>query len=498
MSGAFLYVAVGAFCGGAAAGLLTGVHYAIGATLLLFGVLVTGVAALNKKTLIVLLAIVAVSFSLGLLRAQTELRREEAETLPSHIGQSAVVTGRVIEDPDRREKSLHITIEVEKVGEESATGKILAFVPRDEKISYGDTVTVRGEVAEPQPFATDTGHTFDYPGYLRAHGVSAILNLPTVAVVTSGGSTFLGTLYSIKHTFENSLERQYPEPDVALLEGILLGEKHGVPKDLTNDFIQSGLIHVVVLSGYNISIVSVGVFRVVSFLPKTFSYSFGAILMVLFSLMAGAGAATVRALVMGLIALLARYMQRPTLALRALAVAAWAMVVWSPFALLYDSGFILSVLATFGLVTLSPWLETKYSSWRILTHKRLSVLREYAVSTTAVQIYLLPALLYFSGVLSLLSVPANVLALPVIPVVMLMGFLAGILGFFSPLVGLVPAVFSDLLLKWVLLVATTTAKLPVSGLTIGEFPPLILVAVYIPLTLFAARKYITTHQKPRG
>ena len=217
--------------------------------------------------------------------------------------------------------------------------------------------------------------------------------------------------------------------------------------------------------------------------------------MILFAFMTGAGAATVRALAMGIIALLARYWRRPTVALRALAVAASAMVLWTPQALLHDSGFILSVLATFGLITLSPWIDKKFLTWGILSHKRLGGLREFAVSTTAVQLFVLPVLLYFSGVLSFVSVPANVLALPVVSAAMLFGFIAGLLGFLSPALGFLPALVSDLLLKWMMFVANTAAALPFGSVTIGEFSPLFLIVVYIPLTWFAIKKYQTAEKQ---
>ncbi len=484
-----VYFFAGALCAGVAVGLLVPIEFGwLGA---LFGIAagVAAGAAFFKKPPLLWVAIIFAIFLLGALRAQLELTQESSETLHTYIGQTVVVEGKIVDDPDRRDKSLHLSVKVEKINQTFASGEILVFAPRNLSVAYNDEVVVRGALTAPQPFETDTGHTFDYPGYLRAHGISALIKQPQTEKILPSDMTIIGSLFSLKHAFESSLENLYPEPDASLMEGILLGEKHGIPKDLTNTFIQSGLIHVVVLSGYNITVVSDGVFRALSFLPKTFKYSFGGFLMIIFALMTGSGAATVRALVMGLIALLARYLERPTIALRALAVAAAGMVLWTPQALLHDSGFILSVLATFGLITLSPWVESVYIKYKILSNKRLNGLREFAVSTTAVQLFVLPVLLYFSGVLSFVSVPANVLALPVVSVAMLMGFIAGMLGLVSPLLGFIPATLSDLLLKWMMLVANTTASLPLSTLTISEFSPWFLILAYIPLTWFAVKKY---------
>jgi competence protein ComEC len=299
-------------------------------------------------------------------------------------------------------------------------------------------------------------------------------------------------LFSIKHRFESSLEQLYPEPDTALLEGILLGERRGLPKDLQDAFVTSGLVHVVVLSGYNISIVANAVLYATSFLPKIIGYSFGAILMILFALMTGAGATTVRACIMGLIAILAQYLQRPAAALRALGVAAVCMALWNPLVVAYDSSFILSVLATFGLITLSPSVE-KYLKW-IPKYKFFDV-RSIAASTIAVQIFVLPALLYFTGVLSFMALPANLLALPVVPFAMLGGFLAGVIGLVHPVLA-VPFMFvSDLLLKWMIVVAQTEHMLPYSSTVVSAIPVWVVLLVYIPLTAFAIKLYKRSVQK---
>jgi len=242
---------------------------------------------------------------------------------------------------------------------------------------------------------------------------------------------------------------------------------------------------VVVLSGHNITIVSEGVFRALSFLPRTASYGVGAVLMILFALMTGAGATTVRALIMALVALLARYLHRSTLALRSLSVAGAAMVLWNPPSLIHDPSFILSVLATFGLITLSPCIEKKLPEFLV----RFPNVRSVIATTLSVEVFVTPALLYFSGTFSLFALPANIIALPAVPFAMLAGFIAGLVGFVNPALALVPTFVCNLFLKWLMLVATTTESIPFSTLVAPQFAAWILLAVYVPLTCFAIYLY---------
>jgi len=426
-------------------------------------------------------ALVAILF----LRFDRVLQTETQARLPHYAGEIASVTGFVASDPERRETSLHVYLQTHEVNGEVVEEKLLVILPRDADILYGDTITVRGKISVPSAFETDIGRDFDYKNYLRVRGVLAMIRYGTVEHIEDGGSSLFSFLYATKHSFETSLERVLPEPHASLMEGILLGARRGIPDDLTQAFVISGLIHVVVLSGYNISIVAEAMLRSLAFLPRTARFAIGGSMMVLFALMTGAGATTVRASIMGLIAILARYMNRPASALRALGLAAFLMLLWNPLSLVYDVSFILSVLATFGLITLSPFVEKYLPTF----FDRVPSIKSIAASTIAVQIYILPALLYFTGVLSFVSFPANILALPVVPIVMLLGFISGLLGLLHPVLAIFPAALAHVLLQWMLWVATTSAALPFSATVVAEFPLWVAAGLYIPLTWFAITAY---------
>jgi competence protein ComEC len=435
----------------------------------------------TRATLFVLVLVGLLAF-----RVAFYIDRWENEVLPTFAGRTLLVVGKVSNDPEHRATSTHVNLSVEKVDGKSVSGTMLIILPREVELFYGDHLAVAGQVILPQPFETNTGRMFDYAGYLQVQGVSTMMQKAKLVSVVPGGWSVNKFLYAIKHTFENSLEKLFPEPNASLLEGVLLGERRGLPAELNQAFITSGLVHVVVLSGYNISIVAESILRVTSFLPATLHYGFGAVFMILFALMSGAGATTVRALMMGLIAILARYLNRPTDALRALFAAAVVMVLWNPPVVLYDQSFILSVLATFGLITISPVAE--YYLWWLPKYKHVDV-RSIAASTLAVQFFVLPALLYITGVLSLVALPANIIALPVVPFAMLFGFLAGVAGFIHPVIALPFLYIAQLLLSWMIWVATSATSLPFSATVVQAFPVWVAVLLYIPLTAFAVYVY---------
>lgn len=398
-------------------------------------------------------------------------------------GRMAVVEGVVADDPDVRATAVRTPVSVSALNGALAEGVILAVLPRDSAVQYGDRVVVRGVLEVPEPFETQTGRMFDYSRYLETRGVSLVMQRAVLRDRQDGGASVLRLLFFLKHAFERGLERVMEEPMASLMEGFLLGEKSGLPPALTQAFIIAGLIHVVVLSGYNIGVVSEWTLRLfAAVLPRRAALGATAAVIVLFALMAGGGMATVRACLMGLIAILARYLNRSAAALRALCFAAAAMFLYNPL-VVTDAGFMLSVLATFGLITLAPWVEEK------LTLLPAGGIRSTAGTTIAVQLFVLPALLYYSGVLSFVSVPINVLVLPLIPLAMLLGFAAGLLALLHPLAAFIPALAADLLLRIMIWLTETAAALPFASTVVPAFSGWIALLAYLPLTAWAGWIY---------
>ena len=171
--------------------------------------------------------------------------------------------------------------------------------------------------------------------------------------------------------------------------------------------------------------------------------------------------------------------------LRAFALAAAAMVLWNPATLLFDPSFVILVLATFGLITLSPAVEEKLPKFL----SRLPQIRSIAASTIAVQIFVLPALLYMTGVFSLFALPANILVASCSSICNGLWVFARASWIYSSCSALPAMVVADLLLRFMMFVATTVQSLPFSSAVLAAFPLWVAVVVYIPLTALAFRLY---------
>jgi competence protein ComEC len=281
-----------------------------------------------------------------------------------------------------------------------------------------------------------------------------------------------------------SIARLYAEPDSSLLQGMLFGERRGLPQALQDTLASVGLIHIVILAGYALTLVAGAIGNAAFVLPRRYRLAVVAVLLVVYVAMTGAVAATVRASIMALIAMIARMSGRASAAMRSLAFAIIVMALWNPPMLLWDSGFIVSALATFGLIALGGSIETFF---HFIPHKLK--LREIATSTVSVQIFALPALLYYTGNLSLISIPANLLALPALPYAMLFGFLSAFLNLIHPALALIPTLMANALVHYILAVAGLMALVPMGFTTVYAFPWWGALGIYAPLTLLALNEY---------
>lgn len=432
------------------------------------------------------IALILFSVSLGMARLHS------AETTPSALlqyeGKSVSLDGRIVREPEVRETMVHLYLSIhvsEDVGDEMVLVTIDRFSPVAQDVSYGDTVLVSGEMKRPESFETDGGRVFDYVGYLKARGVSHMVERGTLEILEEERGTFLGSLFRSKRKFQEVLEQSIPEPYAGLGEGVLLGVKRALGDELEDVFRRTGIIHIVVLSGYNIMIVVEALMFVLSFFffPRTrLILGVGAI--ALFALLVGLSATVVRASVMAGLLLVARTTGRTYAVLRALMFAGIGMLLLNPYLLVHDPGFQLSFLATLGLIILAPHIEVHLT--RIPS---MLGVRGFLTATIATQLFVLPLLLYQMGTLSIVSVVVNVLVLPMVPVAMLLTFLTGIGGLLFPLLGYGVGFFAYLSLGYITYVAQLFDTIPFAAISVPQFPFWIVLVVYALYVLALVHMY---------
>ncbi len=300
-------------------------------------------------------------------------------------GQKIRITERVLSEPLLFESSQRIVLSGIKV-----------YLPKYPRINYGDTVVVEGLV-------TDGG-----------------LGSPKLVEIKKSDSILFKTRASVVSFYKRVL----PIDDAALVAGMVLGSKEAVSSTFWDQLKVTGTAHVVVASGMNVTLVAgflVAVFLL--FLPRGKAV-FAAIAGIwLYSLFSGMDAPIVRAAIMGTIAFGAQALGRVYLAWRGLALSAFLMLLVKPLWLV-DLGFVLSVVATASLML----FEAKVARFIQFVPR---LLREGLSTSLAAQVGVAPILFLTFGQFNLLSPIINSLVLWAVPLITIIGGIAGVLSVFS-------------------------------------------------------------------
>ena len=372
-----------------------------------------------------LFAVFLLAMGLGMARYDFTERDSVRAGLESSVGQSFALQGIISDEPDVREGNTRLVLEVPS---EEGTTRVLLVAPHEPKYEYGDRVEVKGKLEFPKNFTDEkTLREVDFASFLAKDGIYYEMFQPKITLLSRGaGNKVTENLFEFKDAFVKNINELIPQPHASLLGGLVVGAKQSLGKELLDDFRTVGVIHIVVLSGYNITIIAVFIEWLLSRLRKNLRLGLSAFVMILFAIMVGASATVIRATVMALLALLARGTGRMYAVTRALLVAGAIMLLHNPKILVFDVSFQLSFLATLGLIYVSPFIEPHVKWVTTWWH-----LREIVVATLATQIFVLPFLLYKTGMFSIVSLMVNLLVLSAIPLTMFFGFLAGILAFIS-------------------------------------------------------------------
>ena len=411
-----------------------------------------------------------------------ELRTPMANPLAQDIGTSVFLRGTVDSLASKAKGQQFVLV--------GPRYSVLVATNTLPKLAYGDSVSVRGVLTVPENFTTDQGTVFDYVSYLYKDSILYRIDRASVVVVSHGhGNWLVAHLLPIKEWIIESYLNVLPQDNAELLAGINLGEKGGVSNEFRDDLITTGTIHIIALSGYNVTIVANFLRQLLVSLPSMslgLANLFGAVGIIFFVLLTGAQSSAIRAGVMALIALYAEASGRRYNAFRALVLAGFAMILYNPRDLVYDVSFQLSFLATLGIMFVTPALLVLFVR---VPEKILWIipLRELMAATLGAQFGTLPFILYKTGTLSLIALPVNIIVLPAIPYTMAVGALAGFVGSVSTGLAYPFVVVTHWLLWYITMVIQRAAHVPCAALIFHNVPLWLCLTLYILLGVWMYR-----------
>jgi competence protein ComEC len=401
------------------------------------------------------------------------------------------LTGKVALPPDQANGIVRLRLDVTDLtlleGSTSTgnaipvQGSVLANVAPGSAWSYGDVLVLTGLLVTPAAEQDST-----YRDYLARQGILSTMELPQVVrIKTEAGSPLMAAVYHFQQYAYQIDNQLFPQPEAALLNGILLGLDQDLPQSLSDAFKATGTAHIIAISGFNIAILA-GIFaglftRLVKRRWAPLLAIFG---IAAYTLLVGATPSVIRAAIMGSLSLIGAQLGRRQSGINSLAFTAAIMCVLDPW-LPWDASFQLSFGATLGLVLFADPLQNGFIR---LAESRLSseVARriaepvgEYFLFTLAAQIATLPVMIADFQRVSISAVLANPLALPPQPLVMILGGIALIGGMVYLPLGKLLALFAWPLVAYTNRVVELLAGLPHGVMVLGQASPAIIGITYL-------------------
>ena len=283
----------------------------------------------------------------------------------------------------------------------------------------------------------------------------------------------------VRRRFSAGLSSAVPEPAASLGLGLLIGQRTGLPDEVTSALSIVGLTHIVAVSGYNLTIIMRGVKRALGKRSKFQITSISLALIGIFLLLTGMSASIVRAALVSGLSILAWHYGRtfkPLLLLSLVAViTGWAnpLYVWN------DIGWWLSFLAFFGVLIVAPAIQRRF-----LKYPEPKLLVGVGIESMAAVIMTLPLIMFVFGRVSLIALVSNIIVVPLVPLAMLAAVVAGIAGMFVPVVASLVAWPATILLTAMLDIVSLLARMPHAQITRG-------IGVVGMLVLYAAVLFAT-------
>ncbi len=303
--------------------------------------------------------------------------------------------------------------------------KIFVTTTRFPRFNYGDYVRISGKIKIIQVQPTPNTSTLK-GGLISNEKTILTMSFPKIEAVKISRNDPWYLLLSLASVIRQKVTVLFnvalPPASAGLLLGIVFGIKSSFSPEFTENLRTAGVMHVIAASGMNVTMIG-------GFLSSIFALLFRRQLALVFSIfgiifyafIAGLEPSILRATIMGIFGFSALILGRQYLGIYGLGLSAFLMLFISP-QLLFDVGFQLSFLATFGLLYIRPIFQGK------------SLIGEDVATTLAAQLATLPVLLGNFGAYSLLSVIVNGLVLWTVPILMVLGGIGAVVGLvFAPL-----------------------------------------------------------------
>lgn len=395
---------------------------------------------------------------LGLTRYQISLPDFNNQKNIYYYNNQAISFTGSVENINRKITNQQLMVRAELIDKVPVKGKVLLISSLYPEYQYGDILKINCYLKYPVSY-----NDFDYARYLSKFDIYSLCSYPGLVKTPEHKNNLpyqlFSIIYQVKGRLSRSLDLTVIEPQASVLQAMILGQDSGLPKALAANLSNTGLTHVIAISGMHMAILTVIIMQLAIFCGVRRQKSFWVALLIIIFYVAMVGflSSAVRGAIMALVFLYAQKIGRLNYSINALLLAAWVMLLLNPKLLLSDVGFQLSFLAVLGILYLLPILENKFKKL-----PELGPIKNIILITLAAQIMVQPLLIFYFHKISLVALLANILVLPLVPFLMIWTFLNSVVGVFSIFFGRLMGYVSYLATDYLIIISTWLGELPLA------------------------------------
>ncbi|NCF75192.1 MAG: hypothetical protein GWO87_01755 [Xanthomonadaceae bacterium] len=417
---------------------------------------------LNKKKLsLYYLIIFFICFLFGALRYDLAISKETS----FHKQKKVILNGLITEEPETREKYSELIVK-----DNLSKDKILLKTNYYPQYFYGDEIKIKC-----QPKLIDKNSS--YGKYLTKNKIKFICYYPEITLQSqNNGNKFYAKILRFKQKSKSIITRALPDPESEILSAIILGYKKEIPADWRAKFSQVGISHIVAISGMHLAIISfILLYILISFgIWRQKAFYITIVFLWLFIIMIGFPASAFRAGIMISLIMWAQYLGRTNNLITVLSLTASFLLIINPLFLFGDVGFQLSFLAILGIIYLSPIFKKWFKNIPDFYE-----LKKILIITLSAQTMTLPLAVYHFGNIPFLSLPVNLIAVPLLPIILSLGIILIFLGFVSIKLAIIAGWIVWAILNIFLKIVNFFVFLPFSHFYLEKINFLIILLIYI-------------------
>ncbi|MFA5092773.1 MAG: ComEC/Rec2 family competence protein [Candidatus Omnitrophota bacterium] len=426
------------------------------------------VSKLQTKSFIFLSAVLFLTVLLGFFNLKNAYRLPK-----NHINNFVIykdnqlysLNGYVDSQPELKNNSLSFIFRLQSAQADKlrfkSCGKVLVKINFNQALSYGTNLTLIGKLSRPYGY---NRASYSYKEYLKRLDIYLVMSIKDVRQVIIqpgfGGSKLIAGSFWLRSKMEEAIYRALPELPASLLAAMVLGQKRNVPWLINDLMIKSGTVHILVVSGFNVSIVAFIInllFKILR-IPRKQRLILAIICLLIYCAVTGASNPVVRATVMGVVFLSAYFFKRDFDIYNSLALSALFILIIAPRQF-FDIGFQLSFISVWAIIYLYPKLKA-FFHLEDYKNKIWKFIGEGFLVSLSAWLGTLWIIAFNFRIIAPITIIANILIVPLATVITLSGFTLVVFGLIHPYLASLFSAPVALFINLLLSINTAIIKLP--------------------------------------